>query len=140
MRSITQTGGSSHNYNMNGSNTGTCENYPPRTPSIALIQRHLDPQQPQRAHPPKPHTIRDHHNPSTQKRTAGDGQKWQYGRTVNNLQRVYAVMNGALAAKKIVRNSDNPANGSASYAGELSCLLRPPLPFRLMQRRVEGGS
>ena len=70
------------NYNKNCSNTGTCANYRPRALSLALPLRHLDPHHPpQLAHPPKPHPTRVHHNPSTQNRTAGGGQKWQYGTT-----------------------------------------------------------
>ena len=38
-------------------------------------------------------------------------------------------MNGGLAAKIIIPNSDNPANGSASYAEELSSLA-PSSPAR----------
>jgi hypothetical protein len=72
------------------------------------------------AHPPKPHPNRVHHNPSTQKRPAWAVKRWQYGRTEDNLQRAYAVINGGLAAKRIVPNSDKPANTSALYAEELS--------------------
>ena len=108
MRIITQTGGSS-NLQYKWLEHGDMR----EVPSLALPQQFLDPQHPQQlAHPPIPHPTRVDHNPSTQKWTAGGGQRWQYGRTEDNLQRAYAVMNGGLAAKRIVPNSDNPANGS----------------------------
>ena len=136
LRIFTQTGGSSK-LQYEWHEHGDMRKFPPE--SIQPSPTQTAPQPPTPTAGPSPHITpyqRDHRSPSTQKRTAGGGPRWQYGRTEDDPQRAYAVMNGGPAAKKIVPNSVNPANRSASYEEELSFPVPPYAATNGRRRRM----